>query len=77
MTFCARYLEGGDSRSYWPRKSDDEIEHQTDREGCLFSFVGELTSIIDVFELDDKTWLQVHRYVLFNCESEVVENYKK
>ncbi|MCE5166740.1 hypothetical protein HAX54_025591, partial [Datura stramonium] len=66
----------GDSRSYWSRKSNDEIENQTDREGCLLPSVGEPTGMIHVFELDDKTWLQAHRYVLFNCESEVVENYK-
>ncbi|XP_060211996.1 uncharacterized protein LOC132639574 [Lycium barbarum] len=76
LTFCARYLEGGDSRSYWSRKSDDEIENLTDREGCLFPSVGEPCGVIDVFDLDDKTWLQAHRHILFNCESEVVENYK-
>ncbi|XP_059292354.1 uncharacterized protein LOC132045788 [Lycium ferocissimum] len=76
LTFCTRYLEGGDSRSYWSRKSDDEIENPTDREGCPFPSVGEPSGMIDVFDLDDKTWLQAHRHVLFNCESEVVENYK-
>lgn len=58
-------------------KSDVEIEHETNREGCLFPTVGEPYGQVDVFELDEKTWLQAHRHVLFNCESDVVENYKK
>ncbi|MCD7455727.1 hypothetical protein HAX54_029298, partial [Datura stramonium] len=53
------------------RKSNDEIERQTDREGCLFPSIGERSGMIDVFGLDDKTSLQAHRHVLFNCESEV------
>nr|XP_033514657.1 uncharacterized protein LOC104106602 [Nicotiana tomentosiformis] len=42
-----------------------------------FSNYWESYGRVDVFELDEKTWLQAHRHVLFNCESEVVENYKK
>ncbi|XP_075075406.1 uncharacterized protein LOC142162713 [Nicotiana tabacum] len=77
MAFCSQYLEGGDSRSYYSRKWSDEIEHETNKEESLFPTVGESYGRVDVFELDDKTWLQAHRHVLFNCESEVVENYKK
>ncbi|XP_019259987.1 PREDICTED: uncharacterized protein LOC109238017 [Nicotiana attenuata] len=77
MAFCSRYLEGGDSRSYCSTKWSDEIEHETNKEESLFPTVGESYGRVDVFELDDKTWLQAHRHVLFNCESEVVENYKK
>nr|XP_009786492.1 PREDICTED: uncharacterized protein LOC104234593 [Nicotiana sylvestris] len=77
MAFCSRYLEGGDSRSYCSRKWSDEIEHETNKEEFLFPTIGESYGGVDVFELDDKTWLQAHRHVLFNCESEVVENYKK
>ncbi|XP_019251295.1 PREDICTED: uncharacterized protein LOC109230226 [Nicotiana attenuata] len=77
MAFCSRYLEGGDSRSYCSRKCSDEIEHETSKEECLFRTVGKSYGGVDVFELDEKTWLQAHRHVLFNCESEVVENYKK
>nr|XP_016504175.1 PREDICTED: uncharacterized protein LOC107822180 isoform X2 [Nicotiana tabacum] len=43
----------------------------------MYPIERELYGGVDVFELDDKTWLQAHRHVLFNCESEVVENYKK
>ncbi|XP_075095157.1 uncharacterized protein LOC142173461 [Nicotiana tabacum] len=77
MAFCSRYLKGGDSRSYCSRKCGDEIEHETSKEECLFPTVGESYGGVDVFELDEKTWLQAHRHVLFNCESKVVENYKK
>ncbi|XP_019257628.1 PREDICTED: uncharacterized protein LOC109235833 [Nicotiana attenuata] len=77
MAFCSRYLEDGDSRSYCSRKYGDEIEHEISKEECLFPTVGESYGGVDVFELDEKTRLQAHRHVLFNCESEVVENYKK
>nr|XP_033513042.1 uncharacterized protein LOC108945861 [Nicotiana tomentosiformis] len=53
------------------------IEHEISKEKCLFPTVGESYGGVDVFELDEKTRLQAHRHVLFNCESEVVENYKK
>ncbi|XP_016482297.1 uncharacterized protein LOC107803178 isoform X1 [Nicotiana tabacum] len=76
LTFCSRYLEGGDSRFYCSRKCDDDIEHATSKEKCLFPTVGESYGGVDVFELDEKIWLQAHRHVLFNCDSEVVENYK-
>ncbi|XP_075112672.1 uncharacterized protein LOC142182321 [Nicotiana tabacum] len=62
MTFCSRYLEGGDSRSYYSRKWSDEIEHETNKEESLFPTVGESYGRVDVFELDDKTWLQAHRH---------------
>ena len=77
LTFCSRYMEGGDSRSYWSRKHENEIEHEADKEGCLFPTIGQPYGKIEAFIMDDKTWLQAHRYVLFNCESAVVENYKK
>ena len=70
-------MEGGDSRSYWSRKHENEIEHEADKEGCLFPTIGQPYGKIEAFIMDDKTWLQAHRYVLFNCESAVVENYKK
>ncbi|XP_033513125.1 uncharacterized protein [Nicotiana tomentosiformis] len=69
-------MESGDSRSYWSRKSKDDIEHVVDRERCLFPTVGQSYGLVEVFKLDQKTWLQAHRYVLFNCESDVVSNYK-
>ncbi|XP_019240998.1 PREDICTED: uncharacterized protein LOC109220987 [Nicotiana attenuata] len=77
MAFCLRYLEGGDSRSFCSRKCGNEIGHETSKEECLFPNSGESYGGVDVFELDEKTRLQAHRHVLFNCESEVVENYKK
>ncbi|XP_019246468.1 PREDICTED: uncharacterized protein LOC109226124 [Nicotiana attenuata] len=65
MAFCSRYLEGRDSMSYCSRKWSDEIEHETNKEESLFPTVGESYGRVDVFELDDKTWLQAHRHVLF------------
>ncbi|XP_047268139.1 uncharacterized protein LOC124898547 [Capsicum annuum] len=77
LKFCSRYLEGGDSRSYWSRKCDGEIQHETSKEECLFPSTGESYGQEDVFEMDDKTLLEEHRHVLFDCDFEVVENYKK
>ncbi|KAH0705888.1 hypothetical protein KY289_010964 [Solanum tuberosum] len=76
LTFCSLYLVGGDSRSYCSKTFDDQIEHDTNKEKCLFPTIGELDGGINVFKLDEKTWLQALKHVLFNCESEVVENYK-
>nr|XP_009800440.1 PREDICTED: uncharacterized protein LOC104246330 [Nicotiana sylvestris] len=73
MTFCSRYLEGVDSRSYCSKKCSEEIEHETSKEECLFPTVGESYGRVDVFELDEKTWLQPHRHVLFNCEEHIAE----
>ncbi|KAK4360411.1 hypothetical protein RND71_019363 [Anisodus tanguticus] len=72
--FCSRYMEGGDLTSYWSRKSKDDIEHEVDKERCLFPTVGKSDGLVQVFKLDHKTWVQAHRYVLFNCESDVVNN---
>ena len=70
-------MKGRDSRSYWSRKYENEIEHEVDKERCLFPTIEQPYGKIEAFMMDDKTWLQPHRYVLFNCESTVVENYKR
>ncbi|KAG5573803.1 hypothetical protein H5410_063569 [Solanum commersonii] len=69
-------MEGGDSRSYWSRKSKDDTKHEIDKEGCLFPTIGKSYGSVEVIKLDQKTWMQAHRYVLFNCESDVVDYYK-
>ncbi|KAH0735547.1 hypothetical protein KY285_011254 [Solanum tuberosum] len=73
---CSLYMEGGDSRSYWTRKSKDDTKHEIDKEGCLFPTIGKSYGSVEVIKLDQKTWVQTHRYVLFNCESDVVDYYK-
>lgn len=70
-------MEGGHSRSYWSRKNESEIDYSFDKEGSLFPNVGNPYGKVEAFLMDDKTWVQAHRYVLFNCESNVVENYKR
>ncbi|KAK6782331.1 hypothetical protein RDI58_020127 [Solanum bulbocastanum] len=74
---CSLYMEGGDSRSYWSRKSKDDTKHEVDKEGCLFPTIVKLYGFVEVINLDKKTWVQAHRYVFFNCESDVVDYYKK
>ncbi|KAH0705893.1 hypothetical protein KY285_010421 [Solanum tuberosum] len=62
---------------YQIERYSDEIEHETSKDKCLFPTIGESYGGVDVYEIDEKTLLQAHRHVLFNCESEVVESYKK
>ncbi|KAH0727895.1 hypothetical protein KY284_003760 [Solanum tuberosum] len=73
---CSLYMEGGNSRSYWSRKNKDDTKHEIDKEGCLFPTIGKSYGSVEVIKLDQKTWVQAHRYVLFNCESDVVDYYK-
>lgn len=76
LTFSSRYMEGHHSRYYRSSKGKNEIEHQMTQEGCLFPIIGQPYGKIEVFMMDHKTWLQAHRYVLFNCESDTVKNYR-
>ncbi|KAK6791561.1 hypothetical protein RDI58_010642 [Solanum bulbocastanum] len=73
LAFCSRYLEGGDSKSYCSRRCNDEIEHETSKDGCLFPTIGEPYGGVDVNEIDEKTLLQAHRHVHFNCEEYIAE----
>ncbi|KAH0710881.1 hypothetical protein KY284_012308 [Solanum tuberosum] len=66
LTFCSRYLDCGDSRSYCSKKFIDQIENYTNNKDCLFPTVGESDGGIDVFKLDEKMWFQPHIHVLFN-----------
>ncbi|KAM3358714.1 hypothetical protein P3S68_021647 [Capsicum galapagoense] len=76
LAFCSRYLKGGDLSFYWSRKCDDEIQHETSKEECLFPSTGELYGREDVFEMRKHCWKHIYIF-FFNCISEVVENYKK
>ncbi|KAH0655429.1 hypothetical protein KY285_030311 [Solanum tuberosum] len=76
LAFCSRYLDGGDSRSYCSTRCNDENENETSKDEFHFPTIGESCGAIDVYKMDEKTLLQAHQHMLFNCESEVVESYK-
>nr|XP_016463930.1 PREDICTED: uncharacterized protein LOC107786928 [Nicotiana tabacum] len=77
MVFCSRYLEGGDSRSYCSKKCGDGIEHENSKEECLFPIVGEPYGGVDVFELDEKTWLQAYRHFQLEHIAEIKRSHRK
>ena len=77
LTCCSQYLEGGNYRYYWSRKNTSNIEHEIGRETCLFPCIGQPYGKIEAFMMDEKIWLQAHRYVIFNCDSDVIESFKK
>ena len=72
LTFYACYLKGGESRYYWSKKNEGLKEHEEENRGQVFLKVGQSYGKIDGFMLDEKTWLQAHRYVLFNCKNDLV-----
>ncbi|KAG5600624.1 hypothetical protein H5410_031994 [Solanum commersonii] len=73
LAFFSSYLEGGDLRSYCSRRCNDKNENETSKDECLFPTIGDSYGVVDVYEMDEKTLLHTHRYVLLNCELEVKE----
>lgn len=62
-SFCAMYLEGVETRcSRLPRNPDPEF----DISFYLFQTGGKPIGKVDLAVLDDITWIQAHRYVLFH-----------
>jgi hypothetical protein len=63
LTFCARYLHGETHLNHQLR--DDEQYSTTPFFHCIGrGLAGKCT-----VNLDHKTWLQAHRYVLFNYDN--------
>ena len=65
-TFCSRYLEGVETRYNRGDQNEDESEH--DEVNYLFSSGGRKMGKVEVFRLDDVTWVQAHQHVLFQHE---------
>ncbi|KAK5811764.1 hypothetical protein PVK06_027132 [Gossypium arboreum] len=65
MTFCSRYLEDVETRLNRPTRNARLNDHNL-AETYLFQSYGEPIDKVEIAELDDISWIQAHRYVLFH-----------
>jgi hypothetical protein len=65
LTFCARYLHGETQLNHQVRYEYDEDCTTTP----FFHTIGQGLAGKCLVNLDHKTWLQAHRYVLFNYDN--------
>ncbi|KAK5846280.1 hypothetical protein PVK06_002563 [Gossypium arboreum] len=65
MTFCSRYLEDVETRLNRPNRNAGLNDHNL-AETYLFQSYGEPIGKVEIAELDDISWIQAHRYVLFH-----------
>ena len=63
LTLCARYLHGVGQISHQPRIEEDDITP------TFFRSIGQGLAGKCTSSLDHKTWVQAHRYVLFNHDN--------
>ncbi|KAK5794315.1 hypothetical protein PVK06_035537 [Gossypium arboreum] len=68
MTFCSRYLEDAETRLNRPSRNAGLNDNDL-AETYLFQSYGEPIDKVEIVELDDISWIQAHRYVLFNHDS--------
>ncbi|KAK5803102.1 hypothetical protein PVK06_030743 [Gossypium arboreum] len=68
MAFCSRYLEDVETRLNRPNRNDGLNDHNL-AETYLFQSYGEPIGKVEIAELDDISWIQAHRYVLFHHDS--------
>ncbi|KAK5826759.1 hypothetical protein PVK06_021689 [Gossypium arboreum] len=65
MTFCSRYLEDVETRLNRPTR-DARLNAHNLAETYLFQSYGEPIGKVEIAELDNISWIQAHRYVLFH-----------
>ncbi|KAL4384710.1 hypothetical protein GQ457_15G016740 [Hibiscus cannabinus] len=68
LTFCSRYLEDIDMGYNRPNKKEVFITNDLAKT-YLFGSYFEPIGSVEVAQLDDQSWVQVHRYVLFHRDS--------
>ena len=68
MTFCARYLEDVETR-FNRLARNVGLLHNNLAETYLFKSFGQPIGKVEVVELDEKSWAQAHRYVIFHHDS--------
>ncbi|KAG8472497.1 hypothetical protein CXB51_034179 [Gossypium anomalum] len=68
MTFCSIYLEDAETRLNRPSRNAGLNDHDL-AETYLFQSYGEPIGKVEIVELDDISWIQAHRYVLFHHDS--------
>ncbi|KAK5833474.1 hypothetical protein PVK06_017312 [Gossypium arboreum] len=67
MTFCSRYLDV-ETRLNRPSRNAGLNDPNLDKT-YLFQSYGEPTGKVEIVELDDRSWIQAHRYVLFHHDA--------
>lgn len=67
LTFCSRYLDGIETRFSRPVRNDDEGDTESEQRLSIFSMPGRALGKSERITLDNISWMQAHRYVLFNC----------
>ncbi|XP_077239808.1 uncharacterized protein LOC143880718 [Tasmannia lanceolata] len=70
-----RYFEGVETKFNRPVRNDDDGVRESEEGFAIFSQIGRGVGESKMFELDRTTFMQAHRYVLFNCD--VVRPYLK
>ncbi|KAG8501178.1 hypothetical protein CXB51_003312 [Gossypium anomalum] len=68
MTFYSRYLEDAETRLNRPSRNAGLNDHDL-AETYLFQSYGEPIGKVEIVELDDISWIQAHRYVLFHHDA--------
>ena len=68
MTFYSRYLEDVETRLNKPSRNAGPNDHNL-ADTYLFQSYGEAIGKVEIAELDDISWIQAHRYVLFHHDS--------
>ena len=68
MTFYSRYLKDVETRLNRPNRNAGLNDHNL-AETYLFQSYGEPIGKVEIAELDDISWIQAHRYVLFHYDS--------
>jgi len=75
MVFCSRYIDGFSTKHNKPSRNDDTIDEFASslfgHASSLFPPTGKALGKSSNFILSEVEKLQVHRYVLFNCEATI------
>jgi len=74
LNFVSQYLKGAESSKHARNIASTECQED---EACLFPSEGTPYGSVEGFKIDEKTWKQAHRYVLFNFEDANFESLKK
>ena len=77
LTFCSHYLQGAEVRSNRSTRNHANIDPERVHGSCIFPNIGQPYGSVKGFSLDEKMWIQAHRYVLFNCDCSVIESLRR
>lgn len=68
LAFCSQYLQGVETKFNQSRRNCD-VEVELHKHPLFpLSPVGRPIGHGEMFNLDETSWVQAHRYVLFNCD---------